>query len=1028
MINRLETYSVREARAFEEHGKALGAKTQDQFDHIVGNSFDNDLANEKFLVQESSERVTISKAQARVLGLNTRPTKGELMSKLDDYGDYLVHKEAMKKAIEERIQTAANYSYAKEELYRTASLKFHIDPAEGINAHRNWYNVIHKLKETYDVNPDKADRELIRLAASVLDPTPWLRAQLAPGVKFTLGMTSRGRADLAVRIYDKVKHGRMLSETEAKWAEQLGMDFAKLKAPESIQLKHVVRAFQPRITYQPGGLFSGTIAIKNGKIVPLIRLYPDGTFGRLIHLEAKLRAGAVEDFIKALRSHDLPLSERWVDALSHVAQEDLITSINVFRNSPLQVSLRMVGVTPDSFAIRALPDNDWLRYSYRFTLNTAQRTAIQTEVRNRLLAGESMDDIVTSLITGPTKDLTAHKTKEKIARELVRKEAAQIAKRDMDNWVEGITILPNLGGGFTLNGISISQKEALIKLKLLGNNLLIIGKKTHYGYDQLLEMWKETKTLFDDFIKTVSESQLGRVRSFDDATKLLGDAFRRKGSRIDIISGEDLTEVDLSFASPQALKNPALRDDLAKFRLAWERQFPNGPLPEVHIVDVLDNPLEARPGAILIRKDVADDWELLGRLRRKAVRLGHFPPDTEASVNNLIHEATHATLLNMDDKTLEFLMRRAMQSQSWPGNPGSFANIDMSILRARLRSEPYRRRIARTLSGYGSTSIDEFLSEAITEYFGSASPRAIATTVGDNFTELMKPVIKPKGQYGWEKLTKKEITDLYDNKIAQHINILEASEKVVAPGPPTHAPTWWWLDNAPVGLEDLEIDKILLNNPELTDDITEGMLDIVKLFPNTKLPRIGYHPTQVGTPLQPVNAANMYYHRAEKNLFVTQHNFENYRLGRELRALGERIGWSPKGTASSANTVVHEMGHVFVGRMNEGQFVKVLDFLRNSDLMGAGTKKELSGIFKDTLNFAGNNGSNSSEGLQNNMGEMLNDWIQNDTTVRTKVSRYGASNLQELLAEAFLDGVNNIKLGNVTTTTKLVRLIQTFGL
>ena len=1030
LLNRLSSYATREASAFEQTGKALGASTQEEFNRLVAQSFDDDLSNRAFLELDSSETVTISQAQARTLGLNTRPTKGQLLERLDDYGDWVVHRDAIAKAMEERLQSAANFSHAADELYSTAALKFHIEPGPGVNAHRNWYNVVHNLKETYARDPDKAERDLIRLTASVLDPTPWLSAKLAPGVKFTMGMTARGRGDLAVRLFDKLSGSRALSAKEAEWAQALGMDLKAFAQPESITARHIVKALQPRITYQPGGLFSATIALQNGKLVPIIRLYPNGTFGRFVSLESKLRAGAIEDFIQVLRdTKDLATKERFVEAFNQVTKEDFITSINLFRNSPLQVSLRMLGVTPDSFAIRALPENDFLRYSYRFTLDFEKRTELQSEIRRRLLAGEDIDEIIEDISRG-YRDGTAP---------IARKEAAKIVKRDMENWMEGFTILPSMRGGFTLNGISIAQKEVLVKMRLLGNNFLIFAKSTRYGYDQILEMWNDTKVLFDDFIKTVSKSDLAKVKTFKQATDLLGDALRKKTSRLDLAEWEDIKAVDLDFASEEARNiNPALTDDLARFRIAWEKQFRLGPLPNVEISDTIRAPLEARAGVILIRRDVAEEWEMIGQLRRKAVRIGHFAPDTEANVNNLIHEGAHAIILQMSKSEKAVLLRKMLDTRAWPGIK-SIKGIDYDFIRTRFfGNENFRKALARRVSGYGSTDPDELMAEALTEYFGSNNPRAMAKAFGDAFTDMISPVsnIRRVPRYPWENMGLREVNARYSKLLHEHERDLNKAENTLRAEfirdgqPKEYGQQWWWLDEAPEGLEDWEIDRTVLAHKEFMDDATAGMQDVRTLFPNTKLPRLGFHRSQVGTNLEAVNGANMYYHRANKNIFVTEFNLDNYDRGREMRALGERIGHSPRGTQDSANTVVHEMGHVFMARLNRSQYVQVLEWFKNSGLAGEELQNELNLAFEQTDNFKDVIGDlGNSDIMQHETETMLHDLVVNDIFLGEMLSHYGITALAEVWAEAFLDGVHNMLAGATEAeTAKLVKLLQSFDL
>lgn len=726
LLNRLVTYGKNEETAFRQYGETVGASTQEQFNRIIANSFDEDLANEQFLSAASTDRGFISLPQARVLGLPKNASKGEILERLDDYGDWIINREAMAKSAIDRLDDTRHFSQAFEELHRTAALSFHLQPAQGLNLDRNWYRVLQRLKETYDADPEKADRELIRLTASVFDPTPWLRVPLTDDVRFTLGLTSRGRQNLAVKLYDIMRKSRALSTTEARWAEQLGMDLAQFTQPESITVQDIVRALQPRITYQPGGMFSSTLSLTNGKLQPIIRLYPRGSYARLISLETKLRSGAIEEFIAAMRKSDLPLAQRWVEGLSKVAHEDLITSINLFRNSPLQLSLRMIGQYPDSFAIRALPDNNFLRYSYRFTLDARGRSALEGEVRKLIDQGKDVDQVLHDLAL----------VDEKSVRAAFRKEQAAIARQNIQDWMEGVTVLPNFGGGFTLNGMSVSQREAIIKLKLLGNNLLTIGKRTRYGYDQLLELWAEVKNTITDIGISLKDQRLLHVRSFKEATDLLGDALRTKASKVDIIRGEGVKEVDLDFAS-DVIKHPGvdegLKDDLALFRQAWVKEFSESTLPVVRISTTITTPLASEPGVILIREDAARDWSILRDLRRKAVRIGHFPRDTEASVGNLIHEGAHSILLRMSNTAIRNIMQHALDSQGWPINATKVARSELPFMRAWFTKPQVQKRIARSLSGYATTSIDEFLSEALTEYFTSNNPRPIAKAVGDQF-------------------------------------------------------------------------------------------------------------------------------------------------------------------------------------------------------------------------------------------------------------------------------------------------------
>jgi hypothetical protein len=1045
VLNRLQTYAINEAKALADHGTTIGVTSEQALSKFVQNSFDEELSNAEFLDRANNERVTISQVQAKVLGLSTKPFKGDLLARIDDYGDYVVHKEYIIKELEERIQDAANVSHANEAITRTAALKFHLEAGPGANGNRNWYNTIQRLKKTYAENPDKAERDLVRLAAGVFDPTPWIRASLPHNVKFTIGLTSRGRQNLAVKIYDQLKGGRALTDAEVRWATELGMDLSKFRKAESITTADLVNAFTPRLTYQPGGMFNATLGLVNGKIQPIIRSYPPGTFGRFVKLEGKLRSGSVEDFITAMRQKDLPFKDRLTDAMAKVASEDLITSIHLFRNSPLQVSLRFIGPYVDSFALRVLPDNDFIRYNYRFLLDTRPRTELQAAIRDRLRSGEDiksvMDDVIAEFERTRVKPLkeaerlleqeTAREVRQKL-RKMVNRESALLINKSVSEWQQGIRVLPNMLGGFHLNGMSIDAREAIIKLKILGNSLIKISKETRYGYDQLLEIWGEFKTTVTDFLKTVQEKDIAKIRSFKDATELLGDALRDRTSIIDDLP-TDLENVNLDFAGLAAHTDPALSSDLAKFRLAWESKYPGVPIPQVKLVTSLAEPIVTENGVIMIREDVARNWDLFGDLRRKSVRIGHFPRDTEATVANLMHEGAHALIQQMRPAEYKRVLRRIIESQFWSGKEEVDLN-DIASIRKFLRKEASIHKAARSVSGYATTDADELISEALSEYFTAPHPRPVARAVGGAFEEMFGPtakranlrIIHDKQLFGWEDKTEEQLDDIGRELMDEwNYRTTNAGQDAgLDPDWEKHRPTWWFFDDPPPGLEDVEIDQIILNHPGLNQDLRIGLGKIHDLFPDLEFPRIGYHNHHPDYhPLEVLNGSSMFYDSNKRQIWITQMTVDNFELGAEVRAIGAHTGWSPAGTADSFNTVIHEMGHYVMRTLPVNEYRQVLEFIATSGMVDS----EAAGWIQQMLR------GNVRQELSTTVGgavtpeEILNGVLVEDDNV-WNLSQYATTNLQEFLAEAFLDGINNLLAGRHTLTTDLVEMLQAFGI
>ena len=970
---RITSYAKKEAAAFAEYGDGLKAVSQEDFNAKVLKSFDDDLANADFLRKGQKEIVDISLAQAKTLGVPVRLPKQQLMETLEDYGDWVIHRDFQAKSLADKLVDHRIMSEANEQLWgEEAAIKFHVSQGAGFNMNKNWYNIMQKLKETYAKNPDKADRELVRLMAGVVDPSPWLKVNLPGDFKFSVGMTTNGRMDLAEKIFVKGGANMHLSVQEIKWAEQLGMDLEEL-GTTLLSKQDIIKALQPRISYQPGGLFNASVALKNAKIQPIIRLYPPGTLNRFIHLDAKLRAGSIEDFIKDLRKIDRGQQNSVKDALENLIKypmkayerkklklpnesladiigrqadvktyelfknllsEDLITTVNFFRNSPLVMRYRMVGASPSSFSVSALPGNNYLRYSYRFMLD----------------GGPEYRKTMTFILKNMEKGLTADQ-----ALALAVQKGMPISKFQAatQGWMTGSSFLPNFGGGFSIHGLNIDQKELLAKLGIWKGSLLKVSKETRYGYDVLLEWKAEAKGLAHTIESGLGDMNVRGINTLNDLVDQVGRVFGKE-RRLNLVDSiyEPSRKVDLSFADSVMHKNPALKEDLERFAQSWEAKFPDRAIPKIIIDDTIKNPMETIRGVIHMRSDAVDDWEVLGGLRRRLVRTGYFPRDASDPVATLMHEAAHSLMYNMTDVEKKWILEAALKSSPWPPShgvqSGQIAKADLKFIRNWMKDPVIQKRIAYRVSSYGSTSVEEMIAEALSEYFTSKRPRAIAKSVGDKFVDIAidspkagkNGSVLPSGFKFWDQEVDSEasimgrLSTMHTEWSAREAEILarrypahytqgqiDVLDRAMQAGSALHD---YGKDSAFSGLKMEE--ELFQIHSKFRHHIEQSYLKFKNDHPNLEYPtvRIGKLTKQgVGT----TNTYQAWVQFAgDHDLYLGENMLHNYNDAREMRSLLTAVGFHPEGTGSIDALLTHELGHYLHFNMTTFQVRDIIEY------------------------------------------------------------------------------------------------------
>jgi hypothetical protein len=1129
-LTRLTSYAAREQSAYQTFGQKIGATTQEEFNTLVHNSLDNDLANEEFLMKAGKDLINLRPEQARMLGLPQQVTKRALLERMDDYGDFLLHRDAMARNLAERLAHEGMVQGSKYDIYdSTAAINFQVERAPGVNLQRNWYRAIQHLQETYAKDPDRGNRELIRLGAAVFDPTPWMKVKLPANFRFSFGMTSEGRQDLAEKLYMHLTDATRMTETELRWAREFGLDLEaaakkarEIRSPNSDYewtKQDFIDAFKPRVTFQPGGMLHATISMEQGKIIPALRAYPPGVANRFAMLETKLRAGVVQDFIKTYDGFDGTVKEKLAAAIGELDSEDAITAVRLFRNSPLQVSLRMVGLTPESFSVKALPNNAFMRYSYRFHLESPSHRAMRRYIDGELAAGRDLKDIVNGMAlhdknaddvlkelrrrkalgqsetdamlaiksmdrftigaANPAERLRYKKVIDhvlselswasnaspdlaesvlaqsglrnpkvsKIADEVQRlirtgmgeqqalNEVGLIQTRQlatmMEDWKSGIHVLPRSQYGFTLNGFSFSQREALIRLKLAGNNLITIAKQTRYGYTELLGWWKQFRSEIESLRNLIDVPQYVKNHDFEG----LGRAIHEAVSRTPSIANKNYNPdryVALDFADERMLRNPVLANDLKKFRAVWEEVFPNVPVPEVKLSSSITNMMETHGGVIYLREDLLSSWG--NTMRRKAVRSGYLPADTEDTVATLFHEGAHALMQTPEfAKYFQGALEEVFKAyKTWPKKidlgdapshlslVGRPTQVEGRIRRVRnlLRDPEMQKAIEARLSGYAGKSaregkLDELIAEALSEYITSSNPRPIAKTVGEYYTKAIKAEtsefdLASDRLAGLRMSRRREINREIQDTVSGKLYQIADDPKLLERKLEAEKPQWWWVDDP--GFEDLEIDKRIVDgSPEHVEDVKQAYLWWQEQGFKQPFPKVGTFHVLPGTD-ENAHGALAAYQSSTNAIYIPEVALENHGLMKELRKLLVDTGYTVEGTQASHFTIRHELGHYWHANLPNEMRLEVLELIQQEfeslgDLGFQSTlRRFIDGEVRDEIAHiaSGNAPSLTPREMYRLEKDQLSFALMLSKHSKDLASEYGATNWPEFMAELFL--------------------------
>lgn len=319
-------------------------------------------------------KVTITQTQARVLGFkSTKVSRGELLSRTEDYSDFLRHTRDTAapplRAVSASIQDEAviRRLHLNEPIMLRASRM-----GRGSSVWSNTKRTLSAIDKARSGRPELAEIELVRLFATAVEPLPWLSASAKYGVgriRFSVGMTAEGRRDLASTLYLKMRGQDFRGRFNVVYSRNaLGQP---IKNP-LITPQDLYEAMIPRITFI-GKPVNFSIAAESGRLIPAVHIYPENTYLRQLSLTWRLRSGVLDDLIKEaaeLDARDLP---KFLRERLPTLPEDMITTIDAFRNGPITASARFTGSNVqglgisglESYAVKFRPDSRVVNMTYR---------------------------------------------------------------------------------------------------------------------------------------------------------------------------------------------------------------------------------------------------------------------------------------------------------------------------------------------------------------------------------------------------------------------------------------------------------------------------------------------------------------------------------------------------------------------------------------------------------------------------------------------------------------------------------------
>jgi len=309
-----------------------------------------------------SHEVHLTKTQATVLKFSDQTvSKGQLLNRFEDYANYVRWTTDRNAQVMRSVGAAAQDEAMLRRLLGTSYIpKIMTHMGRGQDLLTDLKKIDKIIRETFAKNPQLAEVEMIKLLATAIEPIPWIRSGLSGdlgSLRFSIGITAEGRRDLAKTLYIKMRG--------QDFREKLNVVYQKnhlghvMKTPR-ITTQDIYNALLPRMSFM-GNPIHFSIAAESGKIVPIVHVFPDVAYLRALSLRWRLSAGTINDLIKEGSRLSDGEFKQWAAAKLKDLPEEMIWTIDLFRNGPITASIRMLSDGIDSYAIKLRPDNDLIR-------------------------------------------------------------------------------------------------------------------------------------------------------------------------------------------------------------------------------------------------------------------------------------------------------------------------------------------------------------------------------------------------------------------------------------------------------------------------------------------------------------------------------------------------------------------------------------------------------------------------------------------------------------------------------------------
>lgn len=740
LLGRFAGFVFKEKQAMNLFAEKLGLQTVEDLRDRVQHDIDEIFVSTAD--QPMSTTVKVPDHVRRTLGVGPRITKDELYSNYKIYNDHVQYQRGPDLDFVDAIEEARTTAIVRERVsdLGRAALDLHTIPARGQILPKKLSDILKNAHAIPAADPDFFRREGFRTIAQL---TPFGRLNITGPLgklKMTIGTSQAGRANIATKLYDlaaQVKgHRPRWSADDLAWAKRIGITL-----PEKIQItrQDFVNALLPRITWEPFKAVQATVLMRDGNVIPLIKVFPPGALRKWASADARLRSDYIGNFLADVRAAktDGRYSKQWLaerilkgDGTTGSMLDETIINLDFLRRGPFHANMRFYGTDLDSYGVLVQPDNDMFR------------------IRWRILR--------------------------------------QIRSRDAQYIQSEFVVLPASSGGLKLSYSHDQANLTLAKYHAWRGNLMEIHKAFRISYEDLVEWSIEARKRWGNYWEELTRADWRHIRTWEDLSNTLN---RLK-------HGDDLSLLERNRGLDVSRKG-TLDEDIKVIQDTISNEFPKLRQYPIRIVDDADAPFDLyfdeQKKFIGVRRTVADTWNEHYRLRRRGVTTGWFPAGTYERASSLAHEIGHNAAQEMTVDEYRGLWTAVGNKITWPRTSGIWKYTDENgvyrvsklnreewllarregrlleqlegprdfphdeIRLARTKADinraislwmgaydnklrpidrPVARKISSKVSGYSTHGPQEMLAEAFTEYVTSARPREVARVVGDYFKRI----------------------------------------------------------------------------------------------------------------------------------------------------------------------------------------------------------------------------------------------------------------------------------------------------